>query len=184
VPFNTIDLRRKPKVVDWLNMQRTCVYYVFFKIVPEQAKESFFAMVAVLNELLELTADYDPDADDRNEYTRECREVQRRTAQALTMFERDFPKTEMTPCIHWIIHIAGELVPRWNSVRNYWQFLGERFVGWMKTFIHNRTLALANMVRYNFAYPSSLFSNPSDERLCLFSLLANVFANAHVNVCF
>ena len=59
--------------------------------------------------------------------------------------------SELTPCIHWIIHAAGELAPRWNNVRNFWCFLSERFVGWMKTFIKNRCLALPNMVP-NFVY--------------------------------
>ena len=104
-------------------------------------------MVDVLNGIYSLTADYDPEAVDADEYLQECHALQTRAAEALTMFERDFPSSELTPCIHWIIHCAGELVPRWNNMRNYWCFLSERFVGWIKTFVKNRALALPNTVR-------------------------------------
>ena len=138
---------RKPKVVDWLTFQRTGVDYSFYEAVPEHCKEAFFAMVEVLNDLEHVTADYDPEAEDKTEYLRDCEELQVRVVRALVLFERDFPRREMTPCIHWIIHPAAELIPRWNNVRNYWCFLNERFVGWMKTFVHNRALAVENMVR-------------------------------------
>jgi len=154
--------QRKPKIADWLCFQRTCVEYTFFEVVPRRARDAFFAMVNILNDILDLTADYDPGADDDKEYQRECQEVQQRVAKALVLFERDFPRSELTPCIHWIIHAAGELVPRWNNVRNFWCFLSERFVGWMKTFIKNRSLALPNMV-------------PSFEYV-------NVFVYVHQNV--
>lgn len=147
VPFETIEGQRKPKAADWLQFQRTCVEYTFYKVVPEHGREAFFAMVDILNGITELTADYDPEADDQDAYLQDCVDMQRKVVKALTLFERDFPKSEMTPCIHWIIHAAGELVPRWNNVRNFWCFITERFVGWMKTFIKNRALALPNMVR-------------------------------------
>jgi hypothetical protein len=148
VPFNTIMGQRKPKVADWMCFQRTCVEYVFFDVVPPRAKEAFFAMVDVLNGIYYLAADYDDAALD-DAYLDECRDMHNKAAIAITIFERDFPGSELTPCIHWIIHFAGELVPRWNNVRNFWCFLSERFVGWMKTFVKNRALAVPNMVGSN-----------------------------------
>ena len=147
VPFNTIEGQRKPKVTDWLCFQRTCVEYAFNGVVPVHAREAFFGMVDALNAILELTADYNPELNGPDDHLRECQEVQRKVVGALVAFERDFPNSELSPCIHWIIHAAGELVPRWNNVRNYWCFLPERFVGWMKYFVKNRSLALPNMVR-------------------------------------
>jgi len=147
VPFKTIEGQRKPKVIDWLTFQRTCVDYAFFDVVPTKCKTAFYAMVDALNDIMDATADYDPDAEDKKEYLREVEELQVQVVRALVLFERDFPRTEMTPCIHWIVHPAKELIPRWNNVRNYWCFLTERFVGWMKSFVHNRALAVENMVR-------------------------------------
>ena len=104
-------------------------------------------MVDILNGILELTADYDPEAEDPSAYLEDSRQLQQQVVKSLTMFENTFPKSEMTPCIHWIVHAAGELVPRWNNVRNFWCFITERFVGWMKTFVKNRAMVLPSMVR-------------------------------------
>jgi len=152
VPFSTIEGQRKPKVVEWLTFQRTCVDYAFYNVVPERCRAAFFSMVGVLNEILHVTADYDPEAEDKKEYLRDCEELQVRVVKAMVLFERTFPRTELTPSTHWIIHPAAEMVPRWNNVRNYWCFLNERFVGWMKTFVHNRHLAVENMVRAPRSY--------------------------------
>ena len=148
MPFKSFDgSQRKPKIVDWLTLQRTCVDYAFYNVIPDRCQDAFFSMVAVLNAIMDVNADYDPEAEDTREYLRDCEELQERVVRALIKFERSFPRTELTPCIHWIVHAAADLIPRWNNVRNYWCFLTERFVGWMKTFIHNRALAVENMVQ-------------------------------------
>ena len=143
VPFNTIEGRRKPKVAEWLTFTRNCVPYSFTDCVPKRPRKAFYAMVDVLNELLDQTADYDCHTDNRFE---ELKAVRDRVTRALVLFENAFPHSEMTPCIHWILHFP-DFIARWNNVRNFWCFLTERFVGWMKTFVKNRTLAVENMVR-------------------------------------
>ena len=147
MPFNTYEGTRQPKVADWLTFQRTCVDYCFYGVVPERCREAFFAMVNALNDIMDVTADYDNDAEDKQENLQDCQELQVRVVRALVLFENSFPRTELCTCIHWIVHLAADLIPRWNNVRNFWCFLTERFVGWMKSFVHNRAVAVQNMVR-------------------------------------
>ena len=102
-------------------------------------------MVAALLVLLDATADYDPD-DQADPTTATCRALRDKVAKALCLLERDFPGTELSIAIHELIHVP-DFVFRWNAVRNYWCFVVERMVGYMKTFIKNRSLSVENMVR-------------------------------------
>jgi len=101
-------------------------------------------MIAALQHLVEATADYDPeDADDTASHT--CRTARTMVARALFKLERDFPGTELSIAIHELIHVP-DFLWRWNSVRNYWCFVVERLVGFMKSFVKNRSLSVENMV--------------------------------------
>ena len=139
--------RRKPKVADWLMFLRTAVPYVFYQVGPMRPRESFQEMIKALQHLLDATADYDPDAAvDESVHT--CRTARAKVAQALFKLERDFPSTELSIAIHELIHVP-DFLWRWNSVRNYWCFVVERLVGFMKKFVKNRSLAVENMVKHN-----------------------------------
>jgi hypothetical protein len=137
--------RRKPKAADWLIFLRSAVPYTFYQVGPTRPKEAFQAMVAALQLLLDAVADYDPDGDNEAA-TQTCRTARKAVARALFKLERDFPGTELSIAIHELIHIPDFLY-RWNSVRNYWCFVVERLVGFMKKFVQNRSLAVENMVR-------------------------------------
>ena len=101
-------------------------------------------MIAALQHLLHATADYDPeDVDDTASHT--CRTARTMVARALFKLERDFPGTELSIAIHELIHVP-DFLWRWNSVRNYWCFVVERLVGFMKSFVKNRSLSVENMV--------------------------------------
>ena len=144
VPFNTKATRRKPKVVDWVFFLRSAVPYVFYDVGPHRPKEAFKAMVEALQLLLDVTADYDPDDPD-DPTTDTCRTLRGKLATALVLMEKDFPATELSIAIHELIHMP-DFVFRWNAVRNYWCFVVERLVGFMKTFVKNRSLSVENMV--------------------------------------
>ena len=101
-------------------------------------------MVEVLQLLLDATADYDPD-DEVDPSASICRTLRGKVATALVLLERDFPGTELSIAIHELIHMP-DFVLRWNAVRNYWCFVVERLVGFMKTFVKNRSLSVENMV--------------------------------------
>jgi hypothetical protein len=146
VPFNTMTRRRKPKVADWLTFLRTAIPYTFYQVGPSRPREAWKAMIDALNLVLDATADYDPDDEDDTS-TRTCRAVRTALIRALFKLERDFPKTELSIAIHELVHVP-DFLWRWNSVRNYWGFIVERLVGFMKKFVQNRSLAVENMVIY------------------------------------
>ena len=123
---------------------RTCVPYVFGRVGPDRPRVAFKPMVGALNALLDSTADYNGPEDDEH-VTEVGRNLQLTCVEALCLLERDFPETELSIFVHEIVHMSS-FVYRWNSVRNYWCFTTERFVGWMKKFVQNRHLALENMI--------------------------------------
>ena len=123
---------------------RSCVPYVMGNAGPVHPRQAYMAMINLLNELLDATADYDPD-DDEDEAVAAQRRLHLHAIEALCLLERDFPFTEMSIFVHEILHVP-EFVYRWNAVRNYWCFASERFVGWMKKFVKNRSLSVENMV--------------------------------------
>jgi hypothetical protein len=147
VPFNTMTHRRKPKAADWLMFLRSAIPYTFYQVGPSRPRVAFKAMIDVLQLLLDATADYNPDNEDDDPATQTCRTARTAVARALFALERDFPATELSIAIHELIHVP-DFLWRWNSVRNYWCFVVERLVGFMKKFVQNRSLAVENMVIY------------------------------------
>jgi len=143
-PFNTFEGRRKPKAVDWLIFLRSAIPYVFYDVGPEFPRPAFKELIEALQMILDATADYDPDdAEDVSRVT--CRAVRTKIANALYLLEKHFPATELSIAVHELIHVPDFLF-RWNAVRNYWCFVVERLVGFMKRFVKNRDLAVENMV--------------------------------------
>jgi hypothetical protein len=129
---------------------RTCVPYVMGDTGPLQPLTAYKAMTAALNEILDTTADFDPD-DEANEALEKTRALHLQVIESLCLLERDFPLSELSIFVHEILHVP-EFVYRWNAVRNYWCFTTERFVGWMKGFVKNRSLSVENMVRATMLY--------------------------------
>jgi hypothetical protein len=146
VPFKTIHGARKPNTADWLNFLRTCVPYAMGNVGPAHPRFAYTRMIDLLNNMLDATADYDPDDED-DEALEKTRRLHLQAVEGLTLLERDFPLTELSIFVHEILHMS-EFIYRWNGVRNYWCFVSERFVGWMKGFVKNRSLSVENMVTY------------------------------------
>ena len=144
VPFKTIAGRRKSNTADWLVFLRSSVPYVFGNVGPIHPREAYFSMIDLLNSLLDATAHFDPD-DDPDQANDESRRLHLQAIEALCLLERDFPLTEMAIFVHEILHVP-EFIYRWNAVRNYWCFACERYVGWTKGFVKNRSLSVENMV--------------------------------------
>ena len=94
---------------------------------------------------MDAVADYDLDNADDDTATQTCRIAKKTIARALFKLERDFPCTELSIAIHELIHVP-DFLWRWNSVRNYWCFVVERLVGFMKKFVQNRSLSVENLV--------------------------------------
>ena len=124
---------------------RTAMPYTFYQVGPVRPRKAFQAMIDAFQILLNATAGYDPDNPDDETSTETCRAAKKAISRALFMLERDFPGTELSIAIHIMIHIP-DFLWRWNSVRNYWCFVVERLVGYMKSFVANRSLSVENMV--------------------------------------
>lgn len=113
---------------------------------PVAPRATYAALTDLLNALLDATADFvanDPFLEQAQLV--ESRALHLQAVEALCLLERDFPLTELAIFVHEILHVP-EFVYRWNAVRNYWCFGTERFVGWMKRFVKNRSLCVENMV--------------------------------------
>ena len=65
--------------------------------------------------------------------------------ESLCKFENVIPPTELCVMLHVLLHVP-DMVYKWNSMRNYWSFFGERTMGYFIRFIHNRDLAAENIV--------------------------------------
>jgi hypothetical protein len=150
VPFKTIAGKRKSTTADWLTFLRSCVQYTLGNAGPVHPREAYKRMIDVLNDLLDAISDFDPEADEE-EARAEMRRLHLKTIEALCILERDFPWTELSIFVHEILHVP-EFIYRWNSVRNFWCFAAERFVGWMKRFVHNRSLSVENMVPFLYLF--------------------------------
>lgn len=146
VPFATIEGSRKPNTADWMTFLRTCIPYVMGDVGPVAPRATYAALTDLLNALLDATADFVAN-DPLQEQAQlvESRALHLQAVEALCLLERDFPLTELAIFVHEILHVP-EFVYRWNAVRNYWCFGTERFVGWMKRFVKNRSLCVENMV--------------------------------------
>ena len=130
----------------------TCVPYVMGDVGPVHPRQAWHAMSDALNAILDATADFVADDPEHEEAQKTAtRDLHLQVIEALCLLERDFPSTELSIFVHEILHVP-EFVYRWNAVRNYWCFATERYVGWMKNLVKNRSLCIENMVKYMLTY--------------------------------
>ena len=62
------------------------------------------------------------DDDNRDELDK----LKLQVAESLTRFELLAPRTELSILQHVIVHCA-DVIYKWNNVRNFWCFFGERY---------------------------------------------------------
>jgi hypothetical protein len=98
-------------------------------------------LVAVTRDLLNF--DYPRDCDDQVHAAH--RNLRLRVIEAMCECERIMPSTELSVLFHILIHLP-DMIERWNNVRNFWCFFGERCMGFYIRFIKNRDLAIENIV--------------------------------------
>ena len=72
-------------------------------------------------------------------------ELKTRLTEALCGIEAVLPTTDLPVILHVLLHVP-DCVYRWNNVRNWWCFFGERCMGGLIRFVHNRDLACENIV--------------------------------------
>ena len=126
---------------DWIQLVQTAGDYVLgglFAHAPRK-EAALHGLLAVCNKLLQTSSDFQSDNRDRIDALK----VQ--VVEALVQCESVLPVTELPVMFHILLHVP-DCIYRWNSVRNYWSFFGERMMGYIIRFIHNRDLAAENIM--------------------------------------
>jgi hypothetical protein len=113
-------------------MQTEAGMYWFYETLPNQQQLVWQDMLLLQRDLLGATCDYNDES-----AVEALESMKLRVIRGLVRWARYVPETEHAIIVHEFIHIC-DVVYKWNSPRNYWAFMTERFVGWLTNFIHNR----------------------------------------------
>jgi hypothetical protein len=149
VPFKTLPGRRKQKVAAWVTLLRFYMPYILYGVGPRAYREAILQVTEALRAVMLGSCDYDAHDEEKSEEAKDrCMALKKRLVLALCELERCLPESEFSIFLHEVVHVADFLF-RWNNVRNYWCFITERFVGYVKGFVKNRHLVLENLVQTN-----------------------------------
>ena len=131
---------------DWIQLVQSAGHYILAGIFPDRAQQrkekALQALVAACNAVLTMTSDRDSDSRDQVD------RVKVQVVEALCLCESVLPVTELPVMLHILLHVP-DCVYRWNAVRNFWSFFGERAMGYIIRFIKNRDLAAENIMTTN-----------------------------------
>jgi hypothetical protein len=129
-----------------VNLLRTCIPHLFEDIGMTEQTECFLSICESLALLMQGTCDYVPDDEMSSAENRSrLRQLQKKHIKVLALAELTLPETEYAIYLHETIHMC-DAIRRWNNPRNFWCFITERFVGFCKGFVKNRSLACENLV--------------------------------------
>jgi hypothetical protein len=134
-------------IVNRVNVLRTCLPYLFDGIGIDDKINTLLNLAGSISNLMDATCDYDqwkPAVVIANR--RRIQRLHRAHLVCLAQAEKEWPETEFSIYLHETIHLC-ETIAYWNNTRNYWCFVTERFVGYMKGFVKNRRFPVANVVR-------------------------------------
>ena len=125
---------------DWYLLVQGAGDYILYNIFPDSPRkvECLMALKNACNLCLSVTSACVSENRD------ELAKVKLPVIEALCNVERYLPKTELAIILHILLHIP-DAIYRWNSARNFWAFFGERCMGWLTRFIHNRDRAVENI---------------------------------------
>ena len=107
---------------------------------------SLLELAGSIGALMDATCDYDrwkPEVTEANR--RRIHRLHHAHLVCLAHAEKEWPESEFAIYLHETIHLS-ETIAYWNNSRNYWCFVTERFVGYMKGFVKNRRFPVANVV--------------------------------------
>lgn len=130
MPKGNVSIFKKPsaKAVDYKNILEHAMEYLFKDLLPTRLQQIWFDLTSILKLLLTEVADVEDEDDDgakeAAQHTR-AQMLKLRVTTALCKFEDEFPKSEMSPVFHTLMHVPDSIY-KWNSVRNYWAFFNER----------------------------------------------------------
>lgn len=108
---------------DWLQVIQSAGDYILAGLFPKhpQRMEAIYALLAACSKILRATSAVD--SDNREDLDALKLEV----VVALCHCEAEFPRTEMAVMFHILMHVP-DAIYKWNNVRNFWSFFGERYV--------------------------------------------------------
>ena len=81
--------------------------------------EAVIALIEACRDIIKITSPAESENRDGLDL------LQERVIEALCLCEAELPATELSVLFHTLCH-ATDGIYRWNSVRNYWCFFGER----------------------------------------------------------
>jgi hypothetical protein len=158
VPFKTLPGERKQKCVAWVTLLRFYLPYVVYGVGQLPFRLALLQITEALRAVLLGSCDYDKHDEGTSEDARtRCQILKNRLVLALCELERILPGSELSIYLHEVVHVA-DFMYRWNNVRNYWCFITERFVGYVKKFVKNRHLELENLVRAQIVHIMPTFT--------------------------
>ena len=106
---------------DWIHLVQSAGDYLLaglFEAHPLKQR-TLFALLKVCNSLLQTSSPYTSE----NRETIDQLKVE--VVEALCLVEIAFPSTELCVMLHLLLHVPDSIY-RWNAVRNFWCFFGER----------------------------------------------------------
>lgn len=96
-------------------------------LLPKQ-KKAIHSLLKTLQSILAYTCDVTAAGPDDNADGRTRRTLEKRVWETISLLETVLPIGLVhTPLVHMLVHIPSS-VYKWNNVRNFWQFFGERYV--------------------------------------------------------
>ncbi len=106
---------------DWMLLSQ-CGEYVFADLFPDQPwqMEALLSLCVACTKILTMTSAHD------SENREDIDKLKLLVIEALCRIESVIPKTELAVMFHILLHVP-DCMYKWNGVRNYWSFFGERF---------------------------------------------------------
>jgi hypothetical protein len=106
---------------DWMNLMQAGGEYMLHGVFPAES-DQMMALEGMLDASRGVLAAVSKADDDNRD---ELDKLKLMVAESLTKFELMAPRTELSILQHVIVHCA-DVVYKWNNVRNFWCFFGER----------------------------------------------------------
>jgi hypothetical protein len=105
---------------DWIKIIQSAGDYILADAHPDPLfMDAIYSLLEVCNSCLTATSAHGSE-------NREIMDLLKlQTTEALAKCENTFPSTEMAVILHELVHVA-DCIYKWNSIRNFWSFFGER----------------------------------------------------------
>lgn len=102
------------------------IRYLFEGVLRPGPMRAMSAIQAAYQALMEATCDAHEDKKDEEAADRAIEKLHATVVAGLCEFAKDAPTTERATIVHIMLHVPAT-IRRWNSVRNFWCYAGERY---------------------------------------------------------